>query len=274
MVKLLTDVHTHSAFSHDGISSADEMMRTAKENGLKYFGLLEHMDYSDGRILAWTDPQYFQAEREMAKVITADSDMEILIGAEFSQVQSEDFFNDPSPVKNEPYFNAARATIEKYRPDFVVNSVHSRPFIENNSKPKAYERYLREVLLSLDAPFEYDIIAHLGYCERYASYEDKKFYYAEFKDLFDEIFKKIIEKGKILEVNGKSSENADCAFCPNEEILTAYFKAGGRKVSYASDAHDTSSIMQNRDKVVKTLKKIGFEYLTVPVRGTHIKVEI
>ena len=274
MAKFLTDVHTHSAFSHDGISSAEEMMQTAKENGLKYFGLLEHMDYSDGRILAWTDPQYFQAERETAKRITADSDMEILIGAEFSQVQSEDFFNDPSPVKNEPYFNAVREVIEKYRPDFVVNSVHSRPFIEKNPKPKAYERYLKEVLSTLDAPFEYDIVAHLGYCERYAPYEDKKFYYAEFKDLFDEIFKKIIEKDKILEVNGKASENDDCEFCPNEEILTAYFKAGGRKVSYASDAHDTSSILQNREKVLKTLEKIGFEYLTVPVRGKHIKVEI
>lgn len=126
----------------------------------------------------------------------------------------------------------------------------------------------------MDAPFEYDIVAHLGYGERYAPYEDKKFYYAEFKDLFDEIFKKIIEKGKILEVNGKASESEDCEFCPNEEILTAYFKAGGRKVSYASDAHDTSSILQNREKVVKTLEKIGFKYLTVPVCGKHIKVEI
>ena len=95
MAKFLTDVHTHSAFSHDGISSAEEMMQTAKEKGLRYFGLLEHLDYCDGKSMAWTNPQYFQAERETAKRITADSDMEILIGAEFSQIQSEDFLNDP-----------------------------------------------------------------------------------------------------------------------------------------------------------------------------------
>ena len=117
-------------------------------------------------------------------------------------------------------------------------------------------------------------IPFLGYCERYAPYEDKKFYYEEYKELFDEIFKKIIAKGKILEVNAKSDSDSSPAFCPNEELLKAYYEAGGRKISYASDAHKTDDIMKNREIVVETLKRIGFEYLTVPMQGEYIKVEL
>ena len=275
MQKVLTDVHTHSSFSHDGISSAEEMFCAAKEKGVKYFGILEHLDYKDGKERTWTDPQYFACSREWKKKYEADGEMVILVGAEFSQVQSEDFFNAKSSAKNEPYFNAVRELIAEYKPDFVVNSVHCRPFIEKNPKDKAYARYLMEVLQSLDVPFDYDIVGHLGYCERYVPYEDKKFYYAEYQELFDEIFKKIIEKDKILEVNGKSDKDGNGPlFCPNEELLTAYYNAGGRKISYASDAHDTKSIMQNREAIMAVLKRIGFEYLTVPVRGEHIEVEI
>ncbi len=275
MQKVLTDIHAHSSFSHDGISSADEMFCAAKEKGVKYFGILEHLDYKDGKERTWTNPQYFAYDRAIKGKYEKDGEMVILVGAEFSQLQGEEFFNADSTTKNEPYFNAAKGLIKDYKPDFVVNSVHSRPFIEKNPKDIAYARYLKEVLQSLDVPFDYDIVAHLGYCERYAPYEDKKFYYAEYKELFDEIFKKIIEKGKILEVNGKSDKDENNSlFCPNEELLTAYYNAGGRKISYASDAHDVNSILQNRETVVATLKRIGFEYLTVPVRGEHIEVEI
>lgn len=275
MQKVLTDVHAHSSFSHDGISSADEMFCAAKEKGVKYFGILEHLDYKDGKERTWTNPQYFAYDRELKEKYEKDGEMVILVGAEFSQLQSEEFFDADSATKNEPYFNAAKALIAEYKPDFVVNSVHSRAFIEKNPKDKAYRRYLTEVLQSLDVPFEYDIVAHLGYCERYAPYEDKKFYYEEYQELFDEIFKKIIEKDKILEVNGKSEKDGDGPlFCPNEELLTEYYNAGGRKISYASDAHDTESILQNREDIIAVLKRIGFEYLTVPVRGEHIKIEI
>ena len=275
MQKVLTDIHTHSSFSHDGISSADEMFCAAKEKGVKYFGVSEHFDYKDGKKLTWTNPQYFAYDRAIKEKYEKDGKMVILVGAEFSQMQSEEFFDVDSATKNEPYFNAVKDLIKEYKPDFVVNSVHSRAFIENNPKDKAYRRYLTEVLQSLEVPFEYDIVAHLGYCERYAPYEDRKFYYAEYKELFDEIFKKIIEKGKILEVNGKSSKEDDGrSFCPNEELLTAYYNAGGREISYASDAHDTKSILQNRETIVAVLKRIGFEYLTVPVCGEHRRIEI
>ena len=272
MQKGLTDIHTHTKFSHDGLSSAEEMFKGALEKGVKYYGVLEHMDFFDGKALNWTNPQYFEREREIKEKFEKDG-MKILVGAEFSQVQSAEFFNDPNPNKNEPFFTAVNEVIEKYRPDFVVNSVHSKNFIDNNPKKVGYERYLKEILQSIDVPFEYDIIAHLGYCERYAPYEDKKFYYEEYKELFDEIFKKIITKGKILEVNAKSDSESP-AFCPNEELLRAYYEAGGRKISYASDAHKTDDIMKNRALVVERLKRIGFEYLTVPMNGEYIKVEL
>ena len=41
----LTDVHTHSAYSNDGISPLEEMVFAAKAQGLSYYGVSEHFDY-------------------------------------------------------------------------------------------------------------------------------------------------------------------------------------------------------------------------------------
>ena len=53
-----------------------------------------------------------------------------------------------------------------------------------------------------------------------------------------------------------------------------YYDLGGRKVSYGSDAHFTSRILDKREEICAALKKIGFTYITVPFKGEHIKVEI
>ena len=45
MEKLLTDVHTHTAFSPDGQDSIEKMLQKAKEKGMAYYGISEHFDY-------------------------------------------------------------------------------------------------------------------------------------------------------------------------------------------------------------------------------------
>ena len=96
---------------------------------------------------------------------------------------------------------------------------------------------------------------------------------AEFGDEIDEVLKTVIAKDKILEVNA-SAHGLKQICLPSEEILRRYYALGGRKISYASDAHQTSSILRGREQIVALLKEIGFTYLTVPCRGEHIKVEL
>lgn len=277
---VLTDVHNHSKYSPDGVDKLEDMLSSACERGVAYYGVSEHINYDlrflgapviNGASITTDEEEYFTAARKLQKEYAGK--MQVLVGAEFG-------FLDEKKVWEE-YLALAK----EYQPDFIVNGLHidgdddyysQSGFYEQGQlkeKTVAYKEYFKLLRKSLDVPYPYDIVAHMGYCARYAPYEDKEIYYQELPDEIDDVLKTIIQKGKILEVN--SSSNGLKSICiPNEGILRRYYALGGREVSYASDAHSTKSIMRNREKIVSLLKEIGFEYITVPFKGEKIKVKL
>ena len=273
---LRTDIHTHTAFSADGRSSIDEMIATAIEKNIAYYGIAEHFNYDydrlhlsiDGREVPPIDEEaYFTRARALQRQLKGK--LHLLVGAEFG------YDNENSALQR--YID----TQEKYSLDFVVNSVHTclgmdcyfPHYCNGKSKEYAYNAYLYRVLESLDAPYRYDIVAHIGYCSRNATYEDPKLRYEDFSDVLDEILKRIVARGKILEVNS-SAKTAGSPFIPDTDILERYFELGGRMVSFASDAHDISRVADKRDLVVAALKKAGFTYITVPDRGNYLQIPL
>lgn len=297
-MKLLTDVHTHTAFSPDGRDSIEEMLRTAKEKGMAYYGIAEHFDYDykvNGLCFAglsepvYTDPsEYFSCAEKLREKYRGS--MEVLVGGEFGFTE------------NSAAASLYTELLKTYRFDFVVNSVHTQgrydfaetgAFLKNaewdnpsshltdwkgvfgslRDKKEAYREYFSLVRKSLDVPYPYDVVGHLGYCTRYAPYADRRASRKDFSEELDGILRGIIERDKILEVNS-SNYGAPSPFLPDTDILQRYYFLGGRKVSFASDAHGTARIGDKREEIVSALKEIGFSYITVPCRGKHIEVKI
>ena len=271
-----TDIHTHTKFSADGRNSIEEMIAAAMQKGLAWYGISEHFNYDYDRLHLTIDGQevppidertYFTRARELQKQLRGK--LHLLVGAEFG------YDNANSTLQR--YIE----TEQEYSPDFVVNSVHIclgmdcyfPHYCVGKSKEYAYNAYLYRVLESLDAPYRYDIVAHVGYCSRNATYPDPKLRYEDYADVLDEILKRIIARGKILEVNS-SAKTAGSPFIPDTDILERYFELGGRMVSFASDAHDTTRIADRRDIVVAALKKVGFTHLTIPDKGRYLQLEI
>ncbi|MBQ7879970.1 MAG: histidinol-phosphatase HisJ family protein [Clostridia bacterium] len=270
MQKFLTDIHTHSKFSSDGRDELAVMLSSAQEKGVGFYGVAEHFNYeqneTDGDIDA---DAYFHTARHLQEDYAGV--MNVLVGAEFGFGKK--------PKAHALYLEVC----EKYSPDFIVNSVHMLDGVDyyfkhifyNQEKgervlrdrKEVYEEYLSAIYESLFVPYPYDIVGHIGYAGRYAPYEQKGIAYAEFKSAYDRILKEIVARDKILELNGKG-------LIPSADVLAGYYALGGRKVSYASDAHDTKGQLVNRERAMGILKEIGFTYLTVPCRGEHIKVEI
>lgn len=278
MQKFITDVHTHSTYSFDGKTDLQDMLKTALAKGVAFYGVAEHFDYDAYlfRGAHWvTDAEeYFHGARHLQE--DYEGCMNVLIGAEMGY----------SPDNRVQAFY--QGLQEKYHPDFVVNSVHAlsgndyyhlSPFYMVNGKgeralrekKEVYKEYLRLIRRSLDAPYSYDIVGHIGYLTRYAPYEDKEMKYADYTEEIDDILTTIIQKGKILELNTSRSNGI---FLPSREFLERYFALGGRLISYASDAHIATSVANGREEAVALLKEIGFTYITVPCKGEYIKVEI
>ena len=275
MEKFLTDLHTHTTFSYDGKDSPAKMLEEAQKRGVSFYGVSDHFDL-DGDASAYTKEEweklqngdtkeYFHALRHLQEDYAGV--MNVFVGAEFG-------FSEREEVKKR-YVEI----YEKYKPDFVINSIHcdgGRDYAYSpitQDKQTLYGRYLRLIRESLDAPYPYDIVGHIGYVMRYAPFDDKDIDLNEFKKPLDDILTTIIQKDKILEVN-TASKQLETPILPTEAILKRYFELGGRKISFGSDAHFVERIMEKRELALNILKKIGFTYLTVPCKGEHIKVEI
>ena len=281
MQKFLIDLHTHTTYSHDGENTPAEMFAAAQKAGIAFYGVTEHFDYDyDLSLMSEelykctrnSDPhETFHGLRHLQE--DYEGVMNVGVGAEFA-------FSEDENVQG-----MYAATYEKYRPDYVINSVHSIGGVdfayadyEKNAefygnKKWIVGEYLRLVRASLEAPYPYDIVGHIGYAARYIPVEDKSISLEEFGEQIDDILLTIIKKDKILEINS-ANKTLPNRTLPAEPIIQRYFELGGRKVSFGSDAHFVERLADKWDEVVEMLKKIGFTYLTVPFRGEYIKVEI
>lgn len=267
------DMHCHSKNSHDGKLAISELVRIAKEKKVKYLLISDHfdfdLDYGGARsVVPYSSikPEKLYAEFKAAKAeLEKDKncDLHLLFGIEAAYSDSE------KAIKK------CQETLEKYPFDCVINSVHSvngqetyfRNYFFFKSKQRAYGDYLDAVLRSLDAPYDYDVVAHIGYITHGAPYKDKTLRYADFADKFDAILKKIIEKGKALEINCHHDVN------PPRDVIERYFALGGRKVTYGGDSH-RGEIAARFEEVSAMLKDIGFEYYSVFENRKEILIRI
>ena len=135
------------------------------------------------------------------------------------------------------------------------------------TKKRVYRRYLETILESLDAPYRYDTVAHIGYIAHGAPYRDKLLRYKDFPKEIDAILNGIIARGKALEINFHHE------MAPQRDIIERYYELGGRKISYGSDAH-RGDICKNFDVACKMLKEIGFTHLSTFVKHQEVLVPI
>jgi histidinol-phosphatase (PHP family) len=158
---------------------------------------------------------------------------------------------------------------DEYPFDYIINSVHTLPgrgdsyypaFFDGKTIRQSYLDYFNAVLASVKADFDYQIIGHIGYVSRYCKGENSKIRYCDYSEIFDEILKEIINRDKCLEIN-TSSANAGSDFLPDCDVVEQYLKLGGKKLSFASDAHKACDYLRKESIVKKYLKSIGIDKL-------------
>lgn len=267
------DTHVHTKNSHDGKLPIQSIVDLAKAQGLCYLCTTDHLDYDfeygkNRAPISWPPldlPAYYK-EWQIAKTALdndKNSSLTLCLGIEASY--------DKSEKAKEKY----KEIIREYPFDAVINSVHcvdgydvyfKTAFLFKRKK-HVYRRYLETILESLDAPYPYDIVAHIGYIAHGAPYRDKALKYSDFPEEIDAILKGIIERGKAMEINFHHD------MAPGRDIVQRYYDLGGRKISYGSDAH-RGDICKNFDDAVQMLKEIGFTHLCVFEKHREILLSI
>ena len=254
----MVDLHIHTSFSPDSFEEPETYINEAIKKNVSILGFSEHIDF-DYVFLNFdnvlTNIEGYCKNTNRLKNLNTDK-IKLLCGGEFGYCNLKKAHNKYKEINN------------KYPLDYVINSVHIvdkqesyfAPYFKDKTKQFAYDRYFETVLESLDVPYDFQIIGHLGYVSRNAPYKDAKILLSEHQNLIDEILKKIISLEKTIEIN-TNVRTAGSYTLPSMEILNRYFTLGGRLITLSSDAHRIEQLFYRFDDALKDIKKIGFKSL-------------
>lgn len=251
------DYHLHSEHSMDGEMTVDEVCRAAIRAGLDEICLTEHTEF--GHPADWADrppdvPRWLsdiEAARAAYPALTIRAGIEI----------------GDNPLCRD----RIKAWHGALPLDFLLLSLHLvdqqdpyyPEFFEGRTQQDAYRRYVECKLESLLAwePGEYDAMAHLGYCAKFAPYEgeQRRLRYHHAPDALDALFTRLAQSGKAIEIN-TSGYPVMREFLPDRELLTRFRELGGEFVTLGSDAHRPERVGDMLDDARELARACGLKY--------------
>lgn len=249
------DFHTHTNFSPDASMDVEDAIKTSIKKGLKEICFTDHIDYDyDGKNnhILFDYSTYFKSLKALK---TKYNDrISIKIGVEMGL----------QPHLLEQYEKDAKM----YDFDFIIGSIHSVEkndlysgnYFESKTQRDAYLVYFNELKYIVDYFDHFNVLGHIDVIKRYGNY-DVCLPLEEYKDITIEIFRKIIEKGKGIELNTSGIRYQLGDYHPSLDIIKLYFDLGGEIITLGSDAHTPEHIAYDFINATKALESIGFKYI-------------
>lgn len=261
-MKNLIDAHNHCQFSFDGKNTSVELSsKAAFQKGLGGIVFTDHCDiFVPQECIGHENsaPQDFDIkgqQSEIDRVRMLFPELRILKGIEIGMYHST-----RSDVRN---------ILEHHDFDQVIASIHylrdSDPyyggFFEGKDWRQAYGTYLETICEEAFALGDFDIIGHYDYVARYAPYPQDGIVYRDFSDIFDTLFRYLIENGKGLELNTKTCEGGHGRKTSlDHDILIRYRELGGEIISLGSDSHNPANVGDRFGEYAALLKSLGFRW--------------
>lgn len=258
---ITSDFHMHTDFSGDCSTPARAMVEGAISKGLKRICITDHNDkdypkHADMGQKAFTFDvdDYFEALSLLKQEYAAKID--VRIGIE---------------IGLQPHLGGYyRELVNKYPFDFVIGSVHvvhgSDPYykemFQGRSDSEAYRETFQATLEDIEAVDDFDVLGHIDYVVRYGKHQAQEYSYTRYADELDEILKKVIDKGKGIEMN-MAGFKYGLGFChPHPDVLKRYRELGGEIVTIGADGHRPEHIAYDFDIAAGIMKDCGFKYYT------------
>lgn len=246
------DYHLHSKVSFDSDCAPKDIVSAAEKAGLKEICFTDHYDFND-------------IFREKRNLFTIEDYRAAYDGLNSEKVNIRHGVEFGLTTWNQ---NELSKLLESYSFDFVIGSVHYaggydpyyEAFWQDLTAEQAFEKYLNHLLLCVKAHSDFDVLGHINYVCRYVcrsphGLESKYLHYADYRDICDEIFKVLIEKGKGIEIN-TSGYDEYSEFIPSPVFVKRFRELGGEIITVGSDSHDQSRIGQHIKGALEIAKNI------------------
>lgn len=259
---ITADYHIHSHHSGDSNADMEQIIQSAIQKGLTHICFTEHNDFdypasekdSPDDFILNADSYLYELLRLREKY--ADQ-IRIAFGLELG-LQKE-------CVRKNVIF------VRSHEFDFIIASSHVlngtdpyyKEFWEGRDEKSAFREFFTSIFENIKLMQNFDVCGHLDYVVRYAPSGTGIYDYTEYLDIFDEIFKYLIENEKGIECNTGAYRRGIDMTNPCFGLLKRYQELGGEIITIGSDAHDACDVAADFDKAETFLKEAGFKYYSV-----------
>ena len=259
----LFDNHNHSQFSFDGQrTSIEASARAALSAGLGGICFSDHCDHYVPPMKADFEdlkPEYFDVDEQQAEITRVQrllgDDIKILKGIEIGMY--EDCHEQIRNILRSNSFDQVLASVHYIE----QTDPYYGGYYDDKDWKQAYGRYLETIYREMTWLGDFDIMGHYDYIVRYAPYPVTSIRYRDFGDIFDEMFRYMIQEGKALEINTKSYEGHRGRIVElDHNVLHRYREMGGEIISLGSDSHEASRVGAGFSHHAALLKSLGFRW--------------
>ena len=249
----LADNHVHTQFSWDAPrGDMDATCRRAVALGLPSIAFTEHADWVRGAEAVFDAADYFAAIESCRRAYPG---LRILSGIEMGEphrypVAAQAMLASP--------FDRVLASVHSVDWNGRVTDASEAGFLSAGNVDAVYRLYLREVMALLESDQPFEVLAHLDYPKRYWPAEP-----AYSDGLYEEEYRAILraaaKRDTVLEVNTTRGREPERFLCPGPTILRWWREAGGRAVSFGSDAHSPDKLAAGFKLAQELVTAAGFK---------------
>ena len=264
------DYHMHSMHSPDSRTPVEELCRTAIQKGFQEIAITDHFEfYAPGYPVGFFNLRYL--EKLMADIEAAQKQFEgqliVRKGIELGQ-----------PMVNPAL---AKSVLENFQFDYVIGSIHKIGTLTLSNV--AYNaKNVEDICLNyFDAMYDladegdFDCLGHIDVIRLYAAKQGTPVDMMEYEEQLIPIFRRVIERGKGIEINSTGFRQEISTTLPGLDLLKLYRSLGGQIVTIGSDAHRAADIGSGWSESAILAKQAGFDYIALyeDRRPTLIPIE-
>lgn len=259
---IATDLHVHSYFSSDSSEQPERIIETAICRGFSSICFTDHHDIDFPVSEEEPDMNFqldFEAYFQKLNLLKTQyrHAIEVRVGVEMGLCPEID-----DKVTN---------LVAQYPFDFVIGSSHLTSlkngdpyhpdYYEGKTNIQAYREYFISETENVKLTKAFDVYGHLDYAVRYCPDPAFTYRFHDYYDIFETLFRLLIENGKGIEINTAGILKMGMAH-PHIEALKLYKKMGGEMITVGSDAHVRENIGYGFETAEELMKECGFRYYT------------
>ncbi len=280
-----SDSHSHTTYSPDGSSTLREMCERAREIGLHYYTVTDHVEVNgylgdEEDFVGFKDKPNFSFKESSAK------------GLEELLVLQSEFSGAPRLLKGVELGQCmqnlpAAEEVSARDYDFILASVHNVGgfqdfyWLDYETVDKKYiddliSKYFAELLETVKWG-KFDSLSHLTYPVRYIRIPGGEVYSLDrHMDEIKTLLEAVIKNDKAIELNTSGLyNNPDIKTTqPPQELLNLYRQMGGKYITIGSDSHRASNLGRGIDEGLDMIKQAGFDEFTVYVNREPVLIPI